>query len=197
MKILLLVVPGLLIGLVLSFLFLNKKETLKTPTAVISREVSPTAIAASVGKPQRIKIPSLNVDAKVEWVGVDNAGNMDIPSDFNNTAWYSPGPKPGEKGSAVIDGHVDNPRGEPAVFAKITGMLPGDIIQVFDENNKVYKFSVVKVEDYDLETIPLTKIFSREGPSMLNLITCAGVYDREKKMYNKRTVVYANLVNNP
>jgi sortase A len=187
----LLVAAGIILGFSIGLVSAGKTK----PTETHYKVVSPTQKVSETAVPVQINIPILSVSAKVEQVGIDKDGNMDIPKDFNNTAWYSPGPKPGETGSAVIDGHVDTPTGEPAVFAKISTLKNGDNIEVIDQNNVKHTFEVTKVADYDLATIPLEEIFSSKTRPGLNLITCAGTFDKSKKMYDKRTVVYSKLVN--
>lgn len=185
------IAAGVILGVSLGLMFASSPKHSET-----RREVAvPTQKVSEIAAPVRIAIPSLSVNAEIEEVGVDKDGNMDIPKDFNNTAWYSPGTKPGEKGSAVIDGHVDTPDGKPAVFAKISTLNAGDKIEVIDKNNLKHVFEVTKVIDYTLATIPLEEIFSSNTEASLNLITCAGKFDKNKKMYDKRTVVYSKLVN--
>ena len=68
--------------------------------------------------PYRLIISSIGVDTAVEMVGVLHDGNLATPSlgPWDDVGWYAAGPRPGEVGSAVIDGHLDRPGGSPAVF---------------------------------------------------------------------------------
>src|SRR5215469_432543 len=81
-----------------------------TPTQFVP---SPTT---GPGIPETISIPKINVNATVESVAMDSQGRMDVPKSGDDTAWYSPGLRPGTNGSAVIDGHYDRVTGAPAVF---------------------------------------------------------------------------------
>src|SRR3982074_2524002 len=58
--------------------------------------------------PMKLQIPSISVDSPVEQVGVDKSGNMDVPKQLADVAWYSPGVVPGQPGDAVIAGHKDS-----------------------------------------------------------------------------------------
>lgn len=144
-----------------------------------------------IGNPIILSIPKFNVTATIESVGLDSKNRMDIPKNFNNVAWYSLGFQPGEKGSAVIDGHVDTPTGAPAVFAQIATLQQGDSITVQDSYNKTHSFTVIKVVTYPYDTLPLQMIFNSTDKPRLNLITCAGKWDRIAKNYSERTVVFA------
>ena len=78
------------------------------------------------------------MNAKIEWVGLDRDNNMDVPKSWENVGWYSPGYLPGSVGNAVIDGHLDSPFG-PAVFWRLSELNQGDMVQVTDSNNNIYK----------------------------------------------------------
>src|SRR5215467_9873272 len=77
-----------------------------TPTALPGR---PRNAKAS---PSRLLIPAINLNAAVEEVGIlsdgNFAGDMATPSrnPWEHVGWYDAGPRPGERGSAVIDGHL-------------------------------------------------------------------------------------------
>src|SRR6185295_11855712 len=47
------------------------------------------------GLPLRLKIPSIKVDAAIEYVGIASDGNMDAPKGPDNVAWFEPGTRPG------------------------------------------------------------------------------------------------------
>lgn len=163
--------------------------------AVSSKPVvpSPTPQAtASIGKPKTLSIPKLGISGvAVEDVGLDREGRMDVPRRVNEVGWYELGFKPGDKGSAVIDGHFDTVTGAPAVFYYINQLKQGDQIIVKDEKGNELKFAVERVETYDFDKLPLQQIFASAGKSQLNLITCNGSWDRATKNYSKRMVVYA------
>lgn len=165
-------------------------------TSVTNAPVIPTATPTpeiQYAKPVRIIIPKLNVDALIEDVAQDQAGAMDVPKDFNNVGWYSLGVKPGEKGNAVLAGHLDTPTGSEAVFYGLSTLKPGDTIQVKDENNNEQTFIVRNQETYETKEFPLEKVFGTNDKKYLNLITCEGTFDQAEKLYSERLVVYAEL----
>src|SRR5690242_10335905 len=63
--------------------------------------------------PVRLSVPSIGINAPIEQVGTLANGDMATPAQnpWIDGGWYSNGPHPGEKGSAVIDGHLDRPGG--------------------------------------------------------------------------------------
>jgi LPXTG-site transpeptidase (sortase) family protein len=148
----------------------------------------------SAGEPQRLVISKLGVDAKVQYVGITAKGTMGIPSNFKDVAWYKYGPKPGEYGSAVIAGHLDNGLGLAAVFKKLGDLVPGDEIEVSDSKGVMRTFRVEKTEVYDYDKFPSKEVFSEGNGLRLNLITCDGVWLKDKRSYDKRLVVFASYV---
>src|SRR5260370_365472 len=57
--------------------------------------------------PKRLIISAIGINALIESVGVRSDGDLATPTHnpWDDVGWYSLGPHPGERGSAVIDGH--------------------------------------------------------------------------------------------
>lgn len=163
------------------------------PDKQVEKLSSDHKINNEFGIPVNILINSINVNTKIESVGMDNKGRMDVPKKVENVAWYNLGSKPGFKGSAVIAGHLDTPNGSPAVFYNLTLLKPGDEIEVSDSNGNKLVFLVEKKEIYDSDKFPLDKVFADTSGKKLNLITCNGTWDSADKNYLKRLVVYSAL----
>lgn len=140
------------------------------------------------GLPVRLKIPSINIDAAIEYVGVTDKGEMDVPKDTNDVGWFNLGPRPGEMGSAVFAGHFDGVYGEDAVFTNLSKLKEGDKLYVEDDNGNSITFVVKGSRIYDPGYAD--EVFSRNDGIYLNLITCDGVWDRSKKSFSKRLVVF-------
>jgi len=140
--------------------------------------------------PKLLEIPKIGVSANVQSVGLNSKREMDVPSNDWDVAWYNLGPKPGNIGSAVIAGHLDNKFGKPAVFWNLDELKTGDDVYVIDGNNNKKHFQVVSFERYETGTAPLEKIFGASDEAYLNLITCGGVWDKTKNNYSERFVVF-------
>jgi sortase (surface protein transpeptidase) len=156
--------------------------------------VSPSFTSSDPGIPQTISIPKINLHADVESVAMDSQGRMGVPTNPDDTAWYSPGFRPGMKGSAVIDGHLDRVTGAPAAFWNLNQLIVGDNIIVSEDNGHTYTFAVNDIEKYPYNQFPLSQVFGDADVPMLNLITCNGVWDKNSKNYSNRLVVYSKLV---
>lgn len=143
--------------------------------------------------PSTLHIPSLHISTTIESVGLDKEGNMDVPSNPSNVAWYNKGFYPGTLGNAVFAGHVDTPTGAPAVFSDLKQLKIGDSITVTDTGTTEWKYSVVGVQSYPYDNFPLREVFGKKDKKRLNLITCTGTFDQSKQTYNDRLVVYSEL----
>ena len=144
--------------------------------------------------PKLLEIPKLGVSANIQSVGLNSKNEMDVPSNDWDVAWYNLGSKPGNIGSAVIAGHLDNRFGKPAVFWNLDKLEIGDDVFVTDGNNNKKHFQVISSEKYETGTAPLEKIFGANDGAYLNLITCGGVWDRTKNNYSERFVVFTKYV---
>src|SRR5579859_5217049 len=141
--------------------------------------------------PITLLIPKINLTTPIEAVGQDQQGRMDVPKNPQDTGWYDLGFKPGEKGSAVIDGHLDTVTGAPAAFWSLAQLQTGDHIFVIDAHHTKYSFVISREATYDYDKVPLQQIFATVDKPRLNLITCRGVFDKKTKNYSKRIVIFA------
>lgn len=145
-----------------------------------------------IDKPVRLKIPVINVDASIEYVGLTSAGAMDVPKGPSDVAWFDLGPRPGEDGSAVISGHYGWKNNIPAVFDYLSKLQKGDQLYIEDENGVVTTFVVRDSRSYG-ERADATDVFnSSDGKAHLNLVTCEGVWNKLTKSYSKRLVVFTD-----
>jgi hypothetical protein len=149
-------------------------------------------VAVALAPPVRLLIPSLEVDAEVEALGVDSSGAMDTPRNIWNVGWYRNGPSPGAAGDAVIDGHVGLP-GSPLVFSGLGRLEVGaDVIAVLADGTRS-RFSVTGMQSWPASSRP-TGLFGGDGAPRLSLITCTGSYDGRSQTYADRLIVEASYV---
>ncbi|MEV7420985.1 class F sortase [Streptomyces sp. NPDC089919] len=143
---------------------------------------------------ERIRIPSINVDAPVMSVGLDAEGWIDAPppQDPNLAGWYLNGIAPGMRGSAVIVGHVDNAQG-PAVFYGLGSVHKGSRIEVSRYDGRTAVFEVYGVEVFSKAEFPGARVYGDTGHPELRVITCGGGYSKARG-YDGNVVVFARMV---
>jgi len=162
----------------------------------IFHRVTVTPTPEGPGIPRRLLISAIGVNAPIEQVGIDANGNLATPSvsPWTDTGWYVNGPRPGEQGSAVIDGHLNRPGNTPAVFWRLYELRVGDEVDVIDSNGKKLRFRVTDVEYYTPQNAPYQLIFGNNSGKYLNLITCAGDWIPSEHQTTQRLVVYTRLI---
>ena len=162
-----------------------------TPITVYTATI-PKPEKVNFGFPVRLKIPTINVDAALDYVGLTPGGDLDAPKGPVNAGWYDHGPRPGEKGSSVIDGHFDYKNNIPAVFNNLHTLQKGDKLYVEDERGTTITFVVRKLSTYRQNEDHSDVFRSSDGKAHLNLITCQGVWNQALKSYSTRLVVFAD-----
>ena len=168
-----------------------------TPSALnaATPTIIPVHMADTAANPLRLVIPTIGVNAFVEQLGIQANGDLATPtqSPWDDVGWYKLGPHPGERGSAVIDGHLDRPGGSWAVFWRLSDMRVGDEVLVVNGAGKTLHFRVTRMAFYAPQAAPLQDIFGNGGGIYLNLLTCAGDWIPSEKQTTLRLVVYTSL----
>ncbi|WP_326585835.1 class F sortase [Streptomyces sp. NBC_00481] len=153
----------------------------------------PTAVALPPSPPDRIRIPSLRVDAPLMGLGLTPTGSLDVPpaEKANLAGWYEAGTTPGERGTTIVAGHVDNADG-PAVFFRLGALKRGAIIEMDRRDGGVAVFTVDAVEVYAARDFPDEKVYGAAPGPELRVITCGGGYSKATG-YQGNVVVFAHL----
>jgi hypothetical protein len=143
-----------------------------------------------VANPVRLRIAKIGLSTGVVGLRLDRGGRLIAPTSFTRVGWNVAGPEPGERGPAVIAGHVDSKTG-PAVFYRLRNLSPGDRIHVDRADGSTKAFTVYRLARYPKSGIPNGQVYGRTKGAELRLITCGGVFDRKRRSYRDNVVVYA------
>ncbi|RJQ23141.1 class F sortase [Candidatus Parcubacteria bacterium] len=184
-----------IIGVVLLFVFILNilpEDQNGFEAQVGSMFVASKKEQVSIGRPVRLIISKIKVDAVVIYVGMTSQGAMDAPKGPNEVAWFNLGPRPGEIGSAVISGHYGWKNNIPAVFDNLNKLQKGDKLSIKDEKDTLTTFVVREIRILG-ENDDASPVFgSSDNGAHLNLITCGGVWDKTKKSYSKRLILFTD-----
>jgi hypothetical protein len=175
---------------------------------VLSQQHAPQPGAAAAGvtgatrgpslprsTPVTISIPAIGVHSKLLRLGLNSDGTIAVPSlttSAGEAAWYKYSVAPGQIGTSVIEGHVDNYDG-PAVFFRLGGLRPGETIDVTLADGVTAIFRVTGVRAYQKASFPTDAVYGDSNYSALRLITCGGSFDYSTGHYLGSTVVFATL----
>jgi len=156
------------------------------------RVVGPASGPSLTGTPQRVRIPSIDVDAPMGPLGLNADGTLEVPP-YEAAGWYQGRPKPGDAGAAVIAAHVDSTTG-PAVFYHLSSLAPGDVVTVDYDDGMSVDFAVGSMQSYPKSEFPTEAVYGPTDGRELRLITCGGSFDRQSHSYLDNVVVWATAI---
>jgi LPXTG-site transpeptidase (sortase) family protein len=170
------------------FYFIQRSSSLSaenTPT--------PEQEQSIFGLPTHLKIPAIDVDAPIEYVGLTPDGSMGIPKGPADIGWFELGPRPGENGSAVMAGHYGTwKNGQGSVFDNLHKLNQGDKIYIIDDKGMTTTFVVRESRRYNPKADAADVFTASDEKSHLNLITCEGAWNKVSKSYSQRLVVFTD-----
>ncbi|MFJ8074076.1 class F sortase [Streptomyces sp. NPDC096176] len=145
-------------------------------------------------EPTRLKIQQIAVDAPFTPLSIGTSGRLDPPPPGNSNlvGWFQEGVTPGEKGTAIVAGHLDTKTG-PAVFAQLSEVKRGTRVEVVRKDGSVATFEVDEVDNFSKSNFPDDRVYADTAEPQLRLITCGGEYDKKAKDYEENVVVFAHL----
>ena len=194
---LLIAVPtGFVLFQVFIFSFASTNSMLDISVLPIENDVTfSNQEQTNVGLPVRLKIPVIKVDSTIIPVGLTPDGAMDAPKDPAEVAWFNLGARPGENGTAVIDGHYDWINNMSAVFDNLHKLRKDDKIFVEDEKGAIYTFVVREIRIYNKDAEASDVFISNDSSSHLNLITCTGSWEKTEKTFSERLIIFTDKEN--
>lgn len=144
--------------------------------------------------PVALSVPAIDLlDAPVDRLGLRDDGSIEVPDDPDRTGWLTASAVPGERGPAVVAGHVDSSDGV-AVFTRLGELAAGDEVTLRLEDGSDVTYRVTSTERYPKTEFPTDRVYGPAPGSVLRLITCGGSFDRDAGSYVDNVVVYAALV---
>lgn len=144
-------------------------------------------------QPRYIRIPAINVNARVMSVGVNSRGNIDTPANLNDTAWYDGSAKPGQEGQVFIDGHTSFSSAIYAAFNDLPKLKEGDQITIERGDGQQINYHVTEIKTVDADKVDMGEALNPpEGAKRgLTLMTCTGTFNYRTQTADKRLIVYA------
>ncbi|MFC4588357.1 class F sortase [Sphaerisporangium corydalis] len=150
------------------------------------------ALARSL--PRLLDVPKIGVHVALGRLGLNADGTVRVPpvEHPEQAGWYSRGATPGERGAAVILGHVDG-GGRKGVFYDLGRLRRGDAISVLRADGTVAAFVVDSVEKVAKSRFPSRRVYGPLTYAGLRLVTCGGTFDRRTGHYTSNVIAYAHL----
>ncbi len=159
------------------------------PTPVPTPTPQPTIYIPP--RPVKIYFPSFEISTEVLPVGVNIDGEMATIDDAHIAGWYyNPNRpvSPGEKGNAIIAGHV-RWKGKVGDFSKIGELTAEDDVIIEFDKGYTRTFRAVSNDIFPQDNYPDWVMKEDSEDARVTLITCAGEFNREIGTSENRNVV--------
>jgi LPXTG-site transpeptidase (sortase) family protein len=165
-------------------------ETSDTP----SEQKVPGSFSVPADKPLSIELPSIKAKGFIQQVGVDKQNRMVAPGNVHMAGWYAKGSLPGGPGLSIIDGHVNGVYAK-GVFYNLGNLKKDDTFRVTFGDKSVRSFKVKSVSTVSAKEADKA-LFIKDSTiaKQLNLITCAGKYNKTTKTYDARVIVVSENI---
>lgn len=173
----------------------HEKVDLIRPVADVQPAPPPQPVLPKVmprSEPVSIRIPKIQLDTSVIPEGLSPGGAIAMPDVFDQAEWYNQSPTPGERGPAIITGHVDSPH-NIAIFWRLRELLPGDIVQVDRQDGTTATFVITDIQQFPQDQFPTETVYGNLDYAGLRLITCGGTFNTLTGHYSHNTVVSGRL----
>jgi len=142
--------------------------------------------------PVRLVVPAIGVDAAVQDVGVDARGLLVVPAQARVVGWYRFSPPPGSgEGASVIAGHVDARGQGPGALFRLRELDVGDRLTVQRQDGSAVRYRVAARQTIVKGRLPVERLFARDGPPRLVVVTCGGPFLPDLGSYRDNVVVVA------
>lgn len=144
--------------------------------------------------PVGFTIEALDRESKIIQTGLREDHTLEVPPGYEGApaSWFNGSPTPGERGPAVLLGHVNSLADDSGVFYNLDELKAGDSITVRRKDGSAAIFEVYKSEIYAKDDFPTKAVYSPTQEAELRLITCDGFTPSSGK-FVKNLVVYAKL----
>jgi hypothetical protein len=146
-----------------------------------------------VPEPVRLRIPALQVESRLDGMGLQPDGSVEVPDRADRAGWYDRGPRPGQNGPAVILGHVDSKKG-PGIFFDLVNVKPGTLVHVDRSDGSTATFRVTHLERVAKTEFPTDLVYAPSLDPTLRLVTCGGSFDHARGSYRDNVIAFADLV---
>jgi LPXTG-site transpeptidase (sortase) family protein len=175
-----------------------KPAVIAKPAAIAAskRKPAPSArqlIRKQMPNPVRISIPAIGVNARVTRLGLNPDRTVEVPKNLADTGWFELGPEPGERGSAVILGHLESLAGA-GVFKRLRELRVGKVITIHLQDGSKVQYVADSMIRVPKSRFPTDRVYAQTKQPTLRLITCAGTMNPATGYHPDNYIVFASLV---
>jgi hypothetical protein len=157
-----------------------------------SEAPAPSWAEAEAPDPVTVRSEAVDIESPMIPLGKQDDGRLEVPEDAHTAGWWTGRANPGERGPAVIVGHVDSREG-PGAFWELPDLREGDVVAVDREDGTSLDWVVDRVETHPKDDFPTDDVYGATEEPTLRLITCSGFFDPQARSYDDNTIVFLTL----
>lgn len=159
-------------------------------------EVREYTVAAD--RPRYLTVGKLGIyNSRILPMGLTSEGALDTPRNIFDVGWYEASGKPGQGGTAIIDGHNGGPHVR-GVFKNLPNLVEGDVIQIERGDGVVYHYKVIDNVEVLLSDADAYMVKAAQSPvagkESVTLISCTGEWSQQRGTYLSRQFTRAILI---
>ena len=145
--------------------------------------------------PRSLQIPDINLVAPIVPVGLEPSGILASPPGPDLVGWYAGGPRSGQPGNLLLDGHRDWHEGpRPAVFWSLDRLVPNQSQLVIWSEDQGFVYLVTENFRLHRDDPAGLAVLARTSDPTVTLITCEGRFEAASREYDDRRVVRGRLI---
>ncbi|MFJ3222700.1 sortase domain-bontaining protein [Streptomyces sp. NPDC086783] len=163
----------------------------RSATTAHSAVPQPQGAALPRSEPAIISIPKIGLHTQVDPVTRAADGSIALPENPDHAGWYTGSVTPGERGNAIMVGHVDSQKG-PAAFYGLGALRKGSPLTVTRRDGSTAHFTLTGIDVWAKNAFPSQRVYGPTTTAMLTLITCTG-WDSTHRTYRDNLVLTAQL----
>ena len=165
------------------------RRTPATPAPAATAAGNSVVTGATASPPVAVAIPALGVRARIVPEGIGPGGALDIPPPAE-VGWYDQGPAPGQDGTTVLAGHIDD-HGVAGAFLRLNDLQAGATVRVTTASGRVAAYTVTERRMLPQDDLASSGLLSQQGAPELVMISCGGDYDEATHLYLDNIVIVA------
>ncbi len=144
---------------------------------------------AAASPPVAVAIPAIGVRARIVPEGLGPGGALAIPPP-QQVGWYDRGPAPGQDGTTVLAGHIDD-HGVPGAFLRLGQVQAGATVRVTTASGRAAAYTVTQRRMLPQAALAASGLLSQQGAPALIMISCGGAYNAATHLYLDNIVIVA------
>lgn len=145
--------------------------------------------------PRWLRIPTINVWAKIKKIGLDTSGQVTMPDNTNDIGWLDNSARPGDPTAAtVLAGYVGGPNVK-GVFWDLSTLVEGTIFEVEKGNGEIIRYKVSKIFKLSPGKPDLGRYIQSETAKKhdIKLVSIVGSFSKTNYLNSDQIVVYGIL----